>query len=96
METYIKNIPLIQKIKTEEEYEDQLELINKLADPKVIACMYQTTSCLKQTMKKLDSDQAKISNVVELLLDMIEALCQVKNDSYKKIKIPLQPGIHGP
>ena len=96
METYLKNIPLIQKIKIDEEYEDQSELISKVADPKVIACMFQATSCLKETMKKLDCDNAKISNVVELLLDMVEALCQVKNDSYKKIKLPLQPGIHGP
>ena len=47
-------------------------------------------------MKLLDSNQAKISNVVELLLDMVESLCQVKNDPYKRIKLPLQPGIHGP
>ena len=47
-------------------------------------------------LSKLDCDKAKISNVVELLLDMVETLCQVKNDSYKKIKLPLQSGIHGP
>ena len=58
--------------------------------------MYQTTYRLRQTMKLLDSDQAKISNVVELLLDMVESLCHTKNDSYKRIKLPLQPGIHGP
>ena len=93
MEEVLKNSPLIERVLNDDEFEPQRELLKPMVDIKALACLYQATSVLRVTMKCYDSDSACSENLVEDILDMVEALCWLENDPWKMAKGPMHAAL---
>ena len=93
MEEVLKNSPLIERVLHDDEFEPQRELLKPKIDIKALACIFQATGGLRVTMKCYDSDSARTENLVEDMIDMLEALCRLENDQWKVIKGPIQAAL---